>query len=156
MGYRCWAERFVTADFSGSPVHKQGLVLSSDTALKAIRTRFVLFNAPVFTELSLRIYSSAASGLGTLLMTSTTTWTKAQISSYDHSASEIYFEFSGKHLSAGSYFIVPWITGYTGTESTHVAWVRAYPDPTYTTGLTLERRKLSSLPYSFGIVGSTL
>ena len=156
MGYRCWAERFVTADFSGSPVHKQGLVLNNALAIKAIRSRFVLFNNPSFTLLSLRIYSSISSDVGTLLLTSTTTWDKSSISSYAHAAREIYFEFNGEHLTAGTYYIVPWLTGYTGTAGSHVGWVRAYPDPTYTTGLTLQRRKLSSLPYSFGLIGDEL
>lgn len=157
MGYRCWAERFVTADFSGSPVHYQKVTPTNSIALKSIRSRFVVYNTPAMTSLGLRIYSNANSAPGTLLYTSSTTWTKNQITTLAHGAREIYFEFSAPHLIGGnSYYLVPWITGYTGNESSHIGWVKAFPDPTYVTGLTIEARSVSVLPYSFGIIGATL
>lgn len=158
MGYRCWAERFVTADFSGTPVHYQSLKPTDSIALKAIRSRFVIYNSPTFTTLSMRVYSGVSSAPGALLHTFDTTWTKAQITSYANAAMEIYFEFTNpRHFHSGdTYYFVPWITGYTGDENSHVGWIKAFPDPAYTTGLTVNPTTIAALPYNIGIIGATL
>lgn len=158
MGYRCWAERFVTADFSGSPVHYQKAVFSETMALIAVRSRFVVYNNPTMTTLSMRIYSSVSNAPSALLHTFDTTWTKAQMTAYDHGAREVYFEFTQpRHLVAGdTYFFVPWISGYTGNDTSHIAWVKSYPDPFYTTGVTNEGVKAATMPYSIGFIGGAL
>lgn len=158
MGYRCWGERFLTANFSGTPVHSQRLEMANDTVLKAVRSRFVIYNNPTFTLLSMKIYSDVDGNPGQLLYTSSKTWIKSEITSYDHGAIEIYFDFDSEPpLAAGMvYHLVPWLTGYTGDGTSHVAWVKAFPDPYYDTGLTVEHVELATLPYVVGLIGADL
>lgn len=158
MGYRCWAERFVTADFSGAPVHSQKVIFTNSISLKAIRTRLVVYNNPALTAISMRIYSNVSSTPAQLIHTFTTTWSKNQITTYDNGARELYFEFTNPvHLVGGdSYYFVPWITGYTGTDLTHIGWVKAFPDPYFSTGITQEAIQVNRYPYAIGFIGATL
>jgi hypothetical protein len=52
-----------------------------------------------------------------------------------------------------TYHFVPWISGYTGDSSAHIAWVKAFPDPTYETGLTVNQIKIATLPYKIAFIG---
>lgn len=158
MGYRCWGERFVTSDFASAPVHYQRFVFPESYALKAIRSRFVIYNNPTFSSLEMRIYSAIGTSLGQLLYTSTKTWTKSEITSENNASREIYFDFDFNPYFRGndSIFLVPWLTGYTGTAASHVAWVKGYPDPAYTTGLTINIISAAKMPYAVGFIGAPL
>lgn len=159
MGWNVYGDRFETADFSGDPAQFQVLVFDSDIALKAIRSWFIFFNDPSFTSISMRIYSFKNSIPYQLLFESDVNLTKAEILTEDNACRDIYFTFTNApFLKAGeSYAMVPWIDGYTGDSSSHVAWKRAFPDPVYTHAETLaDTTLLARYPFDLTVIGGEL
>lgn len=155
--WRVFGETLLTADFSGSPVYYQPFTLNQNTVLKAIRTWVVVYNSPSFTSLGLRIYSSVSSAPAQLIATSDTTWTLAQITSEANAVREIYFEFNNALSLNGEdqYHVVLWGNGYTGTDSSHVAWVRAFPDPV-NSGYTPAIETINRAPFKVAFIGDDL
>jgi hypothetical protein len=92
------------------------------------------------------------------MQTSNTTWTKSQITSENNAAREIYFEFTPalKVISGESLHFGLWASGYTGTDSAHLGWIKAFPDPINTTGLTVTPDKIGTLPVKIAIIGDPL
>lgn len=155
MAWKVFAERLLTADFSGSPTHSARAVFTNDIALKAVRTWVVLFNAPIFTQLEMRIYSNLSNAPDILLHTFDTTWQLSDISDQDYAVREIYFNsaFAFPILSGETYHFVLWPTGYTGDETSHIGWVRTLDDPTYA-GYTPDMKELNASPYRMAYIGA--
>jgi hypothetical protein len=155
MAWSVYGESLKTADFSGSPVFSQKFTMPQKEVLKAIRTWVVLFNTPVFTNLSLRIYSNVGGSPGQLLWTADTTWTRAQIATEAYALKEIYFEFVNPlFLGQDTYHAVLWASGYTGDDSSHVAWVRTWPDILNNYTPTLEG--IATAPFKISLIGAPL
>lgn len=157
MGLRCWGERLETADFASSlPRVSMPVVFENNTVLKAVRTWVGLHNVPDFSTMEFRVYSDlGGTGPGQVLATATKTWTRLQISTASHAAREIYFDFdSPPALKAGTrYWFALWLNAYTGNASTHVYWIKGFPDPVYDEGLTVNQIKVGVLPFKVGFIG---
>lgn len=151
-----------TADINGtSKSQAMKIRTNSNVVVKAIRTWFVFFNDPAFTSLSLRIYEDQAGQAGKLIATSTNSFTLAQVftdaASNDYALKGLYFEFDEISLKGTSYYhVLPYAVGYTGTDSSHIAWVKGWPDNEYRTGLTLSYEESIASPYRFAVVGASL
>lgn len=155
MAWRVFAEQMFTADYSGSPTHSAKAVMDYDLALKAVRTWVVMFNSPVFTQLQMRIYSNSGGYPLDLLHTFTKTWTLAEITSQPYAVREIYFDTTNAFPLIGgeTYHFVLWATGYTGTASSHIGWVRTLDDPPYP-GFTPEMTDLGIAPFRITYIGA--
>jgi hypothetical protein len=159
MSWRVYADRYVTADFSGAPTKWQAFTPPNDIALKAIRSWFVFFNNPSMTDIRMRIYSFKGSTVRQLLHTSDENLTKAEILTENYGHRDIYCGFTNApYLKGGdTYALVPWITGYTGDADSHVAWTKNFPTLVYDhtpdlNGVT----DLYDCPYDFTIIGANL
>lgn len=159
MAWRVYGNRFDTADFSGAPVKWQPFTLDHDHAVRVIRSGFVIFNDPAFTAIKMRIYSYKNNTPYQMLYETDVNLSKAEILSLDNGVRNVYFKFSeAPYLKAGeTYALVPWITGYTGDESAHVAWKVEYPNLVYDHADTVGGvDSLYSCPYEFSILGARL
>lgn len=154
-----FADRYVTADFSGAPTKWQVFTPPEDIAVKAIRSWFVFYNDPVFTDIEMRIYSYKST-VRQLLYSSDVNRAKADIlTTNDYAHKDIFTTFSQTPFLKGgdSYALVPWINGYTGDESSHVAWTKNFSELVYEHSVTLDGvTDLYAAPYYFTLIGAKI
>lgn len=152
-----YGERFSDSDFSGAPRVYQSFSILRSLKLKALRTAFVYFNNPTFTELQMRIYNDNGSGAPSdLLATFDKKWTPLQITSYDYAGLEIYFDFTNpiKLARNTTYHLVPWLTGSALSSASHLAWMKGYPDANTTNAESVELANLGSSPFYMALIGA--
>ena len=130
-----------------------------DIVLRAVRTWIVVFNAPTFSNLTLKIYSndddSGSDAPGVLLHSSTTTWNLADLTTEDNACKEIYFEFPDISLNGSDkYSFVMQADSYTYLTSSFLAWRKAWPDPIYTAAYTPTIPNMGRAPFELYLVGA--
>lgn len=177
--WRVYGDSITTGESlgSGNQISKsQAITIPRDSLVLAIRSWFIFFNNPLFTDISLRLYSlnttQSVMTLGTPppLVAQSAVRLKSSIFRTNYSLTplvdfncgsacrEIYFEFNapkGVPLKGGdSYFIVPILSGYTGDASSHVAWRRGWftGEQVYAANPTYE--KLAVAPFVVSLIDS--
>lgn len=155
-GWRVWAERLETADFVGVPRMFQTVKFHKNIILKGMRTWVIVYNNPNFTNLEMRIYANHGGVQGKLLYTSSNVITKAQMITLANGVKEIFFDFDTLPIfkDEDTYLFTLMANGYTGDATSHIAWMRAYPDPVYRTGLSALHP--TSVPMAMYFIGSEL
>jgi len=157
MGWRVWGEQLTTADFSGTPRVYQAVKFNSDIILRACRTWIIFYNDPAITSVQMRIYSNNGGVPGKLIHTSTNTLTKAECITLQNGVKEVYFDFNFPVFKAeDTYHFVLWGNGYTGDSTSHVAWMRGFPDPVHTAGISAGYQYLLRYPFQIYFIGSEL
>jgi len=151
MTWRVWGERMDTADLSGTTkAQKFRLNADAPMLLLAIKTWIIFYNDPALTSLSAKIYSDLSDSPDQLLYTSAAL-TKAEMITLDNGAKEIYFAFNAPHGVLVSH--TDWMhlvlsgSGYTGSSTSHIAWMKAWPNPSLDTGYTPTATNASTAPY---------
>lgn len=155
MTWKVYGRSWDPGELSDTSVY-QTFTPGSNIILKAIRTWVICYNDPTFTSLTMKLYSR---GPGVLIASSTTTFTKAQIlETYGNGVKGLYFNFSHVPLvDSDSYDIVMSAVGYSPTSSAYLAWMQAYPDPVYQTGLTINRDMINRMPYFIeSVIGASI
>lgn len=159
MASTWYGQIFDTADLTGTTMFHRIKFSASGTQyiLRGIHTKFIFHNNPTITSMTMKIYSDSSASLPKkLLYTSTNTQTKANMITLENGVREVYFTFNFPSFRGGDYYhIVMAGTGYTGSESSHIAW-NLPEDPVYTTGLTVNRSRLALNGYFIALVGSEL
>lgn len=152
---RYWWEWFPTSDFAGSaPRVISPVDFDRDYHINAIRTWVMIHGSPVFSSLQMRVYSRIGDTIGNLLHTSSNSWTLAQLTDEAYAAREVYFTFDNPiPIKADRYMFALWANGYTGTEESCLGWIKAFPEPIYTAGLTINPTKIGVLPFKIGFIG---
>lgn len=157
MGWRVFGEPFATADLASGLRVFQPVIFNKNIVLKACRAWFIVYNNPTFTDLSMAIYSNSAGAPKKLLHTSTNAITKATMCTLTNGVKEVYFEFNYPVFnSTDTYHFVPRATGYTGSDSSHLAWRAGFPDPVYRTNVDSSYTKLGVSPYCLYFIGDDL
>lgn len=159
MAGQHFGEICLTADLSPNLRVYQPVIFSKSRVLLACRTRFIYYNNPAFTNITLKMYSNnpATDTPDVLIHSSTTTWTKAQKLTLTNGVNETYFEWSQVNVRAGeTYHFIPVATGYTGTNSSHIAWRKAWPDPQYRTNVDLVSGGLGISPFEIYFITAPL
>lgn len=140
--------KFVTAKFINNKI------------LIGVRTWIICYNDPKFTSLNMKIYSNeVVGGLNTckkLLYTSTNTILKSEIITLDNGAKEIYFDFNKIPINGDDrYNFVLSGSGYVYSSSSHIAWMKAFPDPVYAggSGYTPTMENMGVAPYHIYFIG---
>ncbi len=159
MTWTVYADPFSDADMSGTSRFSP-FKPDRNITLRAVRTWFVLYGDPTFTSLTAKIYTdpftSSVHSIGDLVATSTNTITKADLltvdgTSYDNGVRETYFEFDPFDLDGGDWYaLVVNATGYTFSDSSHVAWMKAI-DPVMS-GYTPSLTGLGLAPYQMHLI----
>ena len=156
--WKNWAHPFETSHIDGTTkAEAMGITFTNNTIVRGIRTWFVFYNSPAFTRLYLRIYESQGGAAGKLIATSTNSFVPADLYTQAYAVKSCGFTFEYLTFKASTeYFLLPYATGYTGNDSTHIGWVVAFPDPEYRGGVTPTFERLFVNGYRIAIVGAEL
>lgn len=160
MGWRVWGDDFTTADMTGV-TKAQAFVTNKNVVLRAVRTWFIVINDPVFTSINALIYSNdvvaSANTPRDLIATSTDNRTKAELHSLAHGVKETYFTFDDVPLQENTtYNLVINAAGYTATDSSYLAWRKAFPDPVYPSDYTLAFETIGQSPYEIYLIAGEI
>lgn len=156
MGWQVWGDDFTSADFTG--VSKfQTFRPNKNIILKNVRTWFIFINDPIFTDINLKIYSNEVrSGDNTpvQLITTSLSKTKSELITLENGIKETGFEFPDSiPLNANTFYnIVINGTGYSPSDTSYICWMKAFPDPVYSTGLSSTFENLGIAPYQMYLI----
>lgn len=155
--WRVWGNPYSTSEATNTIIF-QPVVFNDDYILRASRTWIVVYNDPTFTSLNMKIYSnSSANAPKKLLATSTNVQLKADIHTEDNAIKEIWFEFDYFPVQANeTYNFVLNASGYTGSDTSHLAWMKGFPDPILTVPGGLSYTSKSKAPFQLYFIGSEL
>lgn len=141
-----YGEVLLTADATNLRVF-QPLISESDISVIAFRTWLIFYNDPVFTSLSMDIYTDNGSDSpGVLYASSTNSILKSEIMTEANAVKSMNFNFNNLNFKANEiYNALIRISGYTGTNSSHIAWYKSF-DPVYNDP-TATLNEISTTPY---------
>lgn len=159
-GWKVWADPFETTDLT-SNARFQSATFGQDLILRAVRTWIIVYNDPAFTSLNMKIYSNEVIGGNNtpkkLLATSTNTQLKADVHTLANGVKEIWFEFDYPVFNGADIFnFVINGVGYTYSVGSHLAWMKAFPNPVYSGGYTPAIETLPYAPYELYFIGAQL
>jgi len=157
MTYRVWGDRFESGELL-TTAKSQPLTPNADMYLSTVRATMIFINNPTFTSLTAKIYSDEGGLPSTLLYSSTTSLTKAEILTEENGSREMYFNFNGEPLTATvPYHVVINGAGYVPDATSFILWQKAFPNSVYSvTGVSEDPIKLGIYPYHAYLVGSKL
>jgi hypothetical protein len=160
MAWLVYGDDFSTSEMTNTAKF-QPVTFGQDTVLVGIRTWIIIYNDPPFTSLNMKIYSNdATSGQNTpkkLLATSTNVQLKSAIHTLANGVKEIWFDFDYPVYNGADVFnLVINGVGYTGSVSSHIAWMKAFPNPVYSSGYTPSMLTIPYAPYEGYFIGATL
>ena len=154
MSYKVWGNKLDAPDLLGTSKYVT-FKPNKNLVLRAVRTSFIVYNDPVFTNLNAKIYTAGDNNApGLLLYTSTDSRTKAEIHTRPNGDKSTYFTFADIPLQANTYYnVVVNGQGYIPTANSHLAWRLAFPDPVYRDPLfTYGFSNLNRCPYDLHII----
>ena len=147
MGQTVWAHNWEAGELSNTTMF-QRFRMNENAVIKGVRTWFVVFNDPTFTNLNCKIYSDDNSSPGVLLHTSSGSRTKEELHTQDYAIRETYFNFGEHALHENTWYnFVINGTGYSPTASSYLAWVHSYPKPMLP-GYTAAVETINSAPFA--------
>lgn len=156
MAWRVWGDQFLTADLTGTSQYLR-FKPTANISLRAIRTWFVFYNDPSYTNLTMHLYSDRDSLPGSKIADSITFHNKADLYTENNAHVETHFEFSDISLRQDTYYhFVASATGYTYSDSSLIAWTKAFPDPVHPNPKNPDFVDLAIQPYFLTIVGDEL
>jgi len=160
MAWTVYGDDLTSGDLTGVTKF-QPVTFGQDLVLRAVRTWVIVYNDPVFTSLNMKIYSNDnSSGSHTpkkLLATSTNVQLKASVHTEANAVKELWFEFDYPVFNgADIYNIVINGVGYSPTPTSHLAWMKGFPNPVYSTGYTPSMITLPYAPYELYFIGAEL
>lgn len=159
MTWKVWGTIYNTSDASNTNI-SQKVKFTSNQLIVAARTWVVVYNNPTFTSISLKIYSDRAGTPGKLLHTCDTARVKTDLVTLANALIEPYFEFNapdGIPVKANdSYHFVLNMSGYTGDQTSHLAWKKDFPDPVYRDNLNYEFEDLLVAPHAITFISAEL
>lgn len=155
MSYRVWYDPFVTdlTSYELTQRFKPSLKITPNV----VRATFLMFNVPTITDLTCRIYSESMQSNGNYsvgkLIDSSATRTIGSITTIKNGVYDLYFQFSNaSFLSDKSYYYVTFTaSGYSYSESSHLGWLRDWPEQNYGTGSQMN--DLDTAPLRFHLNG---
>ena len=154
---RVYGENLSTAQATNSSVY-QKFVPTDSMILRAIRVSLIQNNDPTYTSASLKIYSNRNGSPGALIATSTNSPTKAQLFSGANSGiTDACFIFDDVSLRGGeTYHVVVNLAGYTGSDSSHIAWKNTFPSAVYRSTVDTSFTGMHLSPREFAVIGAKL
>ena len=156
MSYRQWGQWYSTAAATDASIY-QKVTSTRNLLLKAARASVIFYGNPTLTALVMKIYSNNGGVPGVVLATSTNTQAKVDLITQDNALVDMYFEFNYFNMRKNDYYhFVLNATGYTYSESSHIAWRKAFPNPYYTANITADMNKLGVYPYHLELITGKL
>lgn len=162
MGARIWGRMAESGDLAdGSKLMYQPFKPHRDMILRGLRHWMIFYNNPTIQNIKCALYASDnSSGVhlpSTKIEESSKVWLKSEIISLDNGFFEIYYDFDNVPLQENTtYHFVFYADTYSFSESSHVAYRVAFPDPVYSQGLTVAANKVSTFPLALYVIGADL
>ena len=158
MTWTVYGRNFESGELSNTAMYQTISNATSSMIVKAIRTKLMFHNSPVFTNLTAKLYwsDSNASDLSpsTLLATSSTSFNAADLYSDDYALVDLYFEFNEVQLAKDKdYAVVLAADTYTPTSNSFITWIQDWPDPV--NDFTAGAGNQGSAPFRVAIIGET-
>lgn len=154
--WRTFGQQVFTADVGSQSVY-QRFQVPKKYLLLSVKTWMIFYNNPTFSGLWIELWSDLGGKPGQLLKSSKVRL-KSELLTKANGFLEIPFDFSaplGVTLQASDwYHLVINASGYTGDASSHISWMKAFPDPIYDTGYTPTFENLSIAPYQLSMIGA--
>lgn len=156
MSFGLVGESLMTADLAASPptfFHRFSVPKMSE--LKAVRTWIVKYGAFTMGDLYMELRTGyGANNVRVLLARSTKKYSFADLNTANYSAKEIYFDWDNAPILAPNveYTLNLYATSYTGDDSAHLAWARAWPDPIVPITGNPPAEKLGIYPFHVGLI----
>lgn len=154
--WRVFGDDFSTAAMTDKSMF-QKVTFDRNYIIKGVRTWLIFYNDPTITSVNMKIYSDEGGSPRKLLATSTNTLTKAQMITLENGVKEIYFDFDNFPVKQDNnyHFVINGV-GYTGSASSHVAWMKGFPDPVLTQTPAVSYANLLTCGYQIYFIGSVL
>lgn len=154
MSWRMIGKPIATAEMGTTDIHQKVTMPATPYLIAGVNVAVVFYNDPAFTDLAVRVYSDSAGSPGSLIATSEA-YEKTEISTLDHAVKWVGFKFTNPFWAAANedYHFVLYATGYTGDSSSHLAWRLSYPDPQFSSGITLDAVHATNHPLEISLVG---
>ena len=138
MSYRTGFEILETADMSSKRVYRS-MECNKNSILTQIVTGIILHNPSSFTGLVMRVYSDNGGSPGSLIATSTNSWSKTQLLlTHNYGVKWVYFNFNNVNLRQGLtyHYILEGASSYTADTDTsagnsYIGWRIDYPEGIY-------------------------
>jgi len=156
MTLKIWADPIATSEASDTTKYIRFSPLKN-TSMDGLFVWMLFKDVVAFTDLKAKLYSDRDGIPGALIATTSTTYTRAQcLTTYNNGYKYLGFQFSSKiPLNKDTYYhIVMNCSNYTYAEESHMALVKAWPDPVYQQPATYV--DLLRSPYNFGIMGAAI
>jgi hypothetical protein len=155
-----YARQYSSSDISGTDAFAILSYTEAKIVVAAIaQLHFV--NDPSFSGLKMKIYTCVNNRPGSLIATSTNSWTLATLkalwadSAKDNARKQTYFEFNEVKLSANQeYAFVLQADSYTGTDSSYIAWGINYPDEVSSDSENISYGNLANAGMLIALVGA--
>lgn len=155
MAWRNWFDPFTTDADLANGVFTQIVIPNKNVIVRYVRTQAVFFSNPSFSTLTMKVYGNLENNVrGEHLYTSDSR-TKAELITLAHGVKEFHFDFSNITLhSSNSYqFALHGVSSGLSTSS-YLGWKKGFPDPVYTSGLSIGYTTPGRMPYYFYLIGS--
>lgn len=161
MGWRVWGSGWDSTEELEDGALYQPVLFNRDTVLRAARTWIIVVGDPVFESLSMKIHSNRViddfDTPGKILHSSIDVRTKSEIHTLANGVKEIFFTFADIPLKGSEvYNFVINGEGYMPAPSSHLAWMKGFPDPVYATGYSPAIETINRAPFQIYFIGGTL
>lgn len=163
MAWRVYAGIFDTADLVSPLVFQRFKPISKNIMIDRARVWLVGFNSPTFTSINAKIYADRNGVPGKLITTSLNVVTSTALATdldnvvQPYYLTETFFEFTRIPLKATEFYHLSIQgTGYNYSDSSYLAWVKAWPDPVYRDGITSSNVSPQYNPYTLYFRGGKI
>lgn len=156
MSLKVYGAQLATSDIDGSTRNiSLRFRANSNQVIKLFSTWFVFYNSPAFMSLSLKLHNDQNGLPGSFIVESTNSYAPADIFALPYSIKGLGFEFDDiAILGTAWYHLVPYAVGYTGSDSSHIAWAKGWPDNEYRTNLNITYESIGVNPYRLAPIGA--
>lgn len=153
MSWTVWANQFDSGELS-TPTLYQLVSMNEAKVIRAVRTWVIITDDAVFNTLYMELWS-AKNGTPLAKLATSDSRTKSEIITLENGVKEVWFEFDDVTLGTSiDYAFVLQGTGYVPTTDGRISWMKAFPDPVYSTGYTPLFENLPTAPYQMYFIGA--
>lgn len=154
MALTVYADPLTDADLTTATGKSIRFTPGKNIVMEGCFTFLVMNNVGTFTNLAINLYSDRDGSPGTLIQQSSRKWNRSDlVTTYNNGLKYVGFDMGTKiSLNKDTYYhLVLSASSYTFSESAHLAWEKAWPDPIY--GQPASWNDLDNNSYKFGIIG---
>ncbi len=154
MAIQAIGEVLMTSDMGVKPTAFQAFAPKRNALIKSVRPQIIFFNDPQFTTLAIELWKISGGSLWKKIAESLPRKKSGLIQDL-YAIGHYYFEFETfpSLKKANDYALVLRANGYSGDDSSHIAWVKE-ADPFMEHVVSpVEPSQISRAPFSISVIG---